>query len=70
MTVVVQIPKVGAVHGSTGQDTRRNRKQHVARVGERVCSRLMNWDQLVTACSVRDDTEGSADLVGKFGSTM
>jgi hypothetical protein len=30
----------------------------------------MEWNNLVTACSARDDTEGSTDMVGKLGDTV
>ncbi len=31
------------------------------------CGRFMEWNGLVAACSVRDDTEGPTDMVGKLG---
>jgi hypothetical protein len=41
---MVQIPEAGTVHKGAGQDARRNRGQHVAGIGKRLCGRLVNRD--------------------------
>jgi hypothetical protein len=35
--------------------------------GDNICGRFIEWNNLVTACTARDDTEGSTDMAGKLG---
>jgi hypothetical protein len=39
----------------------------VAGIRKWSCGRFMEWNDLVAACSVRDDTEEPTDMVGKLG---
>jgi hypothetical protein len=42
----------------------------VAWVRKRSCGRLIQWDHLVAACSMRDDTERSLDMIRQLGDAV
>lgn len=47
---VIEVAEIWAVNRGAWEDTRWNRRQHMARVGQRIGVRGMHGDNLITAC--------------------
>jgi hypothetical protein len=67
---VVEIPEIRAINGGTGNDTRRDRRQHMTRVGERSRIGQVHGHKFVAASGVGKNAIWATNLIGELGNAV
>jgi hypothetical protein len=61
---MVKVAEIGAVNRTAREDARGNRGEYMTGVREGLCVRLVHRNKAIATSGVRENAEGTADLVG------
>jgi hypothetical protein len=61
---MVKVAEIRAVDRTARENARGDRREHMTGVREGLCVRLVQWNKAIAASGVRNNAEGTADLVG------